>query len=35
VPRAAAVGVAVVLVAALFPAWRTSRVEVVEALQYE
>jgi putative ABC transport system permease protein len=35
VPGAAVVGLVVVLAAAAWPAWRTSRLEVVEALQYE
>ena len=35
VPGAVLIGVVIVLAAAAFPAWRTSRVEVVEALQYE
>jgi putative ABC transport system permease protein len=34
-PVAAVIGIAVVLLASGVPAWRTSRIEVVEALQYE
>ncbi|MEY2475431.1 MAG: putative transport system permease protein [Actinomycetota bacterium] len=35
IPAAAAIAVAVVILASGIPAWRTSRLEVVEALQYE
>lgn len=35
VPGTLALGVVIIVAAAAFPAWRTSRVEVVEALQYE
>jgi putative ABC transport system permease protein len=35
IPGSAAIGAAIVLLASAFPAWRTSRLQVVEALQYE